>query len=155
MTRCLCRHDGWIHQRCHFHLIAQLQIRRGQHKHLVTAPLREAIYQALRTALGLSEGPALRPLETRLATLARHPECPRRFRMAVRDFLRQRDAFRAYQRYPELELPTTTNVVEAMARILRTQLPPLSTPEALQRWATALIRLRPTMVCNGHRNQPL
>lgn len=150
----LARHNGWIHQRCHFHLIAQLQIRRGQHKHLATAPLREAMYQALRTALGLPEGPALRQLETRLATLAQRPKCPRRFRMAVRDFLRQRDAFRAYQRYPELELPTTTNVVEAMARILRTRLPPLSTPEALQRWATALIRLRPTMVCNGHRNQP-
>ena len=74
--------------------------------------------------------------------------------MAVRDFLRQHDAFRAYQRYPDRELPTTTNVVEAMARILRTRLPPLSTPEALQRWATALIRLRPTMVCNGHQNQP-
>jgi len=150
----LARTYGWIHQRCHFHLIAQLQGRRGRYKHLATTHVREAIYVGIRQALVTHDGAHLARLRTRLASLAQRDDCPKRFRMFVRDFLRELDTFRAYQRYPHLHLPTTTNVVEAMAKVIRDQLRPLSTPRSLQQWATALIRLRPTMVCNGHQDQP-
>lgn len=150
----LARTHGWIQQRCHFHLIAQLHGRRGRYKHLPTAPVRDAIYRTIRAALIAPEDPHLAALQARLTLLAQRPECPKRFRMFVRDFLRHLEAFRAYRRYPQLDLPTTTNVIESMAHVLRDQLPPLATPQSLQRWATALMRLRPTMVCNGHQDQP-
>lgn len=153
-SKALARAHGWIQQRCHFHLIAQLQARRGGYKHLPTQRIREAIYRAMREALVTREAVRLARLRTRLRNLARRLDCPTRFRMFVHDFLRELDAFRTYQRYPELNLPTTTNVVEAMARLLRDQLRPLSTPGSLLRWATALIRLRSCLVCNGHKDQP-
>lgn len=74
--------------------------------------------------------------------------------MLTRDFLRALEAFRAYRRYPQWNLPITTNVIEAMANVLRQRVPTLNTPGSVQSWATALLRLRPRMVCNGPKNQP-
>ena len=62
------------------------------------------------------------------------------------------DHFRAYRKYPELDLPTTTGSVEAMNRRVRDlmrQTRSISSPQALQLWAIALIRTRPIVVCNG------
>jgi len=73
-------------------------------------------------------------------------------RMIVREFLRRIDHFRAYRKYPELDLPTTTGSVEAMNRRVRDlmrQTRSISSPQALQLWAIALIRTRPIVVCNG------
>jgi hypothetical protein len=73
-------------------------------------------------------------------------------RMIVREFLRRVDQFRAYQKYPELNLPTTTGSVEAMNRRIRElmrQTRSVRSPQALKLWATALIRTRPTVMCNG------
>jgi hypothetical protein len=77
--------------------------------------------------------------------------------MAVREFLRRTEHFRAYRRHPELGLPSTTGTVEAMGRIVRDlmrQTRSISSPQALQLWATALIRMRPTVMCNGKHFQP-
>ena len=150
----VARERGWIHQRCHFHLIAQLQGRRGHHTHLPSAPVREAIYQAVRQALVTPSTLELAQRRAQLAALAARTDCPYRLRMYTREFLRHMEAFRAYLAYPELQLPTTTNVVESMVKQLRDRIRPLSTPAALDRWAWATVRLHPVMVCNGHYIQP-
>jgi hypothetical protein len=72
--------------------------------------------------------------------------------MIVREFLRRVDHFRAYRQYPELHLPTTTGSVEAMNRKVRDlmrQTRNIKSPQALHLWATALIRTRPIVKCNG------
>src|SRR5262245_64801575 len=77
-------------------------------------------------------------------------------RMIVREFLRRIDHFRAYRKYPELDLPTTTGSVEAMNRRVRDlmrQTRSISSPQALQLWAIALIRTRPIVVCNGKQDR--
>ncbi len=150
----ITRERGWVHQRCHFHLIAQLQGRRGHHTHLPSAPVREAVYQTVRQALVTGSTPQLAQLRLHLEALAARADCPRRLRMYVRDFLRQLESFRAYRAHPDLHLPTTTNVVESMVKQLRDRIRPLSTPAALDRWAWATVRLHPVMVCNGHDLQP-
>ena len=149
---------GWIPQLCHFHLISQLQGSRGRRKRrLSNRREREAIYRLTRRALDLPEGPELRKVLKRLAHLVRQPLAARRVRMAAREFLRRREHFRAYRRYPELDLPTTTGAVEAMGHIVRAlmhRLRNVRTPQALRLWATALIRLRPEVRCNGKSFQP-
>jgi len=77
--------------------------------------------------------------------------------MVVREFLRRTDHFRAYRRHPELDLPTTTGTVEAMGRIVRDlmrQTRSIRSPHALQLWATALIRMHPSVTRNGKHFQP-
>lgn len=152
--KALARAAGWVHQRCHFHLIAQLHGRRGRYKQLRGREVREVIYRAIREALETASRDRLVQLHEELQQLARNSDCPKRFRMYTLDFLRELDAFRAYRSYTHWNLPTTTNVVESMSSILRDQLRPLKTPRSLHQWATAIIRLRPPMVCNGSIYQP-
>lgn len=119
--------------------------------------MRETLYRLTRQALELPDGPRLESVFKRLERLVRKPMGSRVMRMAVREFLRKTDHFRAYRKYPELHLPTTTGTLEAMGRIVRDlmrQSRSVRSPEALQLWATALIRTRPTVMCNGKHFQP-
>lgn len=149
----LGRAQGWIVQLCHFHLISRLQNCRGRrNRRLAGRPLREALYQLTRQALELPDGPRLDTVLSELSGLSRQATELRVIRMIVREFLRRIDHFRAYRKYPELDLPTTTGSVEAMGRRVRDlmrQTRSMSSPQALQLWATALIRTRPNVMCNG------
>ena len=149
--------QGWIVQLCHFHLISRLQNCRGRrNRRLAGRVLREGLYQLTRQALEFSDGPGLEAALVELRHLSRQATALRVIRMIVREFLRRIDQFRAYQRYPELNLPTTTGTVEAMGRRVRDlmrQTRSISSPQALQLWATAMIRMRPTVMCNGKHFQ--
>jgi hypothetical protein len=144
---------GWIVQLCHFHLISRLQNCRGRrNRRLEDRPLREALYQHVRQALELPDGPRLQTVLKKLRHLVRKAKGLRVMRMIVREFLRRIDHFRAYRKYPEWDLPTTTGTLEAMnhrVRDLMRQTRSLSSPQALRLWATALIRIRPNVMCNG------
>jgi hypothetical protein len=73
--------------------------------------------------------------------------------MIVRKFLRDLTFYRSYRQPPELGLPRTTNTVESMGRLIREMLRRSragSNPASLSLWVTALIRLRPTLICNGY-----
>jgi hypothetical protein len=149
---------GWVVQLCHFHLISRLQNCRGRrNRRLEGRPLREALYQHVRKALELPDGPRLQAVLKKLRHLVGQATGLRVMRMIVREFLRRIDHFRAYRKYPELNLPTTTGSVEAMNRRVRDlmrQTRSIRTPHALHLWATALIRLRPIVMCNGKHFQP-
>jgi hypothetical protein len=150
----LARQHQWVHQRCLFHLFAQLHERRGRHLRLSTTGTAPTIEQAIREAVVTDSPQVLRRLQRQLRATVAQASCPRRVRLIVHGILRHLDAFRTYRRYPQLDLPTTTNVVESMARRLRDRIRPLRTPTALQRWAVAIIRLRPILKCNGQLYQP-
>jgi hypothetical protein len=149
--------QGWIVQFCHFHLISRLQQCRGRrNRKLAGRPLREALYQHVRQALELPDGARLQAVLKKLRHLVRQAKGLRVMRMIVREFLRRIDHFRAYRKYPKLNLPTTTGSVEAMNRRVRDlmrQTRSVRSPQALQLWATALIRMRPAITCNGKHFQ--
>src|SRR5574337_1241566 len=149
--------QGWIVQLCHFHLISRLQSCRGRrNRRLAGRPLREALYQLTRQALELPDGSRLETVLKELRHLVRQATGLRVIRMIVREFLRRIDHFSAYRKYPELNLPTTTGSVEAMGRRVRDlmrQTRSISSPQALKLWATTLIRMRPTVMCNGKHFQ--
>ena len=158
-TTSLAARRGWVSQLCHFHLISQLQGNRGTRKRKVVGrTMRELCYQLTRQALELPDGPKLQRVLLRLKTLVRQPSGARRTRMVVREFLRRTHQFRAYRKYPHLELPTTTGTVEAMGRIIRDLMRrtrSIRSPQALQLWATAMIRMHPNVTCNGKHFQPI
>jgi hypothetical protein len=149
---------GWVVQLCHFHLISRLQNCRGRrNRRLEGRPLREALYQHVRKALELPDGRRLQTVLKKLRSLVRKAKGLRVMRMIVREFLRRIEHFRAYREYPELHLPTTTGSVEAMNRRVRDlmrQTRSIKSPAALQLWTTALIRVRPIIMCNGKDFQP-
>lgn len=153
--RCLAHQHGWILQLCHFHLLLKLHGRyRGGRHALRGGPVRQEIAQLIRRALTAPDGPRVRHALTRLRQLA-HTDCgTARIQMTVREFLRDVRSYRSYLAHPALGLPRTTNTVESMGRLLRELLRrsrAASNPQSLLRWATAFIRLRPRITCNGHQ----
>jgi hypothetical protein len=149
---------GWIHQLCHFHLIAYLQVRRGRRKSgLLGATIREKVYQDIREALETSNPERLIELKRDLIHLTTKKSCPQSIRMIVHEFLRKIDSYRAYQIHPELHLPHTTNAVETIGKLIRRISRNLRTPSALRRWVITFVRLRHIVQCNGkelNKNQP-
>jgi hypothetical protein len=150
----LAQDYNWLHQRCHFHLVAQLQQRRGRHRPLPGAGVSQTVLEAVRKAVVTNSPRVLRRLEHQLRLAVADPACRGRVKLILGGILRHLNAFRTYLRYPELSLPTTTNVVESMARRIRDRIRTLRTPAAVQRWAVAVIRLRPILKCNGRKDQP-
>ncbi len=150
----LARKNAWLHQRCHFHVLAQLQGRPGRQKRNIRAKsVREAIYEDIREALVMTDEQRLEYLQEHLRQQADRSDCPRRTRGVAREFLRNMGFFRTYLRHPELELPTTTGAIESMHNLIRDTVRRISSPRSLLQWATAFTRLHPTITCNGKNLQ--
>lgn len=142
--------QGLIHQRCHFHLIAYLQVRRGRRKkRLKGASTREAIYQTVMRLLKVRSKARVEVLSAHLRRLARRSDCPRSMQMTAAEFLRSLPEFRAYLSHRNLHLPTTTGSVETMCKLIRKRVGNVRTAKALKLWATALVRLKSPITCNG------
>lgn len=152
--RRLAQQRQWVLQLCHFHLLLKLQAqRRGVRYTLRGGPVREKIQQLIRNALDLPDGHRLSRTLERLRRLS-HGDCGTlRIQTTVREFLQSLQFYRSYLTHPALGLPRTTNSVESMGRLLRELFRSSragSNPASVLLWATALIRLRPRVTCNGH-----
>lgn len=152
--RRLAHQRQWVLQLCHFHLLLKLQAQRRSVRYLLRGgPVREEIHQLIRSALELPDGHRLSRTLERLERLS-HADCgTQRIQTTVREFLNRLQFYRSCLTHPPLGLPRTTNSVESMCRLLRELFRSSragSNPASVLLWATALIRLRPNVTCNGH-----
>jgi hypothetical protein len=154
----IARRERWVLQLCQFHLILKLQAHRGMMPHrLQGGKVRQEIFLLVRQALDAPDTAQTNHALARLADLISRPCGPQRIEQVVREFLRRVAYYRSCRMHPSLGLPATTNAVESMGGVIRDMLRrnrSASSPKALLAWATALIRLRPEVVCNGKHHQP-
>lgn len=151
----LVEERGWRYQRCHFHLLHELQRRLGRRKRPSPSRLlKEEAYQLVCFLIRTRKRKGLKGFLRRLSVIGNHPEVTAKYKSLLRGFLSDFDSFRTYRRYPRLNLPVTTNALESVAKIVRNKLGQLSTPKSLELWARALVRMRRSVVCNGYKNQP-
>ena len=155
----IAKQEGWVLQLCHFHLILKLQIQRGRARRaLQGGNVREEIYRMILQALETSDQTHLNALLERLIHLAQTCCGTQRIQATVREFIQTIKYYRAYRIHPELNMPCTTNTVEAMCCIIRDLLRRnrcASSPKSLLLWTTALIRLRQELTCNGKHHQQI
>ncbi|MFC4311649.1 hypothetical protein ACFPN2_21350, partial [Steroidobacter flavus] len=151
----IARRHNWILQLCHFHLLLKLQAPRRRVRYTLRGgAVREEIYQSMRDALRLPAGKRLSQTIERLRRLSRGDCGTLRVKTVLCQFLIDLPFYRSYLAHPNLGLPLTTNSVESMCRLVREMLRSSragSNPKSLLLWTTALIRLRPTITCNGYR----
>lgn len=144
----------WFLQLCHFHLLLKIQAQRGRVRHrLRGGVVREEIHRLIRQGLALPDGRKLNAVVHRLRRLSEGDCGTERIQAMVREFLHSIAYYRTYLAHPDLGLPHTTNSVESMCRLLREMFRSSragSNPKSVLLWATALLRLRPSVVCNGH-----
>ena len=146
----IAKNHGWIHQRCHYHLLAQLYMRQGRRKKtLKQRSRRRKIINLVRRYLTETNRRSVSQLRSRLRKEIDDPLCPLRFRQVGREFLRHFEAFPAYLNYPKMNLPATAGCLESYGKELRRYTKHLNTPKSLCKWSTVYIKYHPTVVCNG------
>lgn len=153
----LAKQKGWVFQQCQFHFIKVFQRFRGrkistlQHK-----ALREEAYQSVLKVMKLPYGIEYERVIDRMEELAAREECPKWVRLHLRGFLRYRECFRAYIKFPQYNLPATTSAMESLCASIRDFLRRsrgFRTVESFQQWVSAFIKVRSKIKCSG-RNQP-
>lgn len=139
--------NNWIIQRCHFHLLSMLQKMRGKRASTPGRLVREEIYNSVKLALSETSMRGLDIICRRLAVLAHKEGCPIRMKSTVRGFLRSLSEFRSYLDYPELNLPTTVNVMESVNSFVGRRTKTVRTPKSWRKWAIACIRFKSKFTC--------
>jgi len=151
--RALAHQKNWVLQLCHFHLISQLQSRRGHWRRAIPGTKsRGAIYSLIRQIIDAPYKHDITLLVRQLESFLRDPDIPFRLRMIGTEFIRNIHHHRAYRNYPEWHLPTTTCALESMGSSIRERVQRarnLRTPHSLQLWVTALIRMRKSIRCHA------
>jgi len=150
----LARQFGWQQQRCHFHLLKELEKRRGKRKRLFGWTVREAIYQTVRQLLVCRIQTRKKLFVCRLQRLSERKECPKKVRMIVNDLLNNLPEFHLYLTHPEWNLPNTTGVMESLNSAIHAGVRKVRTPAGLLKWATAIIRSHSKFVCKRTNYQP-
>lgn len=143
------KQQGWVIQRCHFHLKAHVR------SYLSWGPESRSRIWGILALLSLNI-----VLETADTTqCARHQKflgClilllrSKKARWALRSFLRTVDDFRSYLRYPQLRLPATSNAAESLIGLLKAHLARtrgLPTTHAMLRHLFALYQQKQTIHC--------
>ncbi len=155
-SKLIAREHNWIHQRCHFHLLMALIRRHGQRSYRIKGSgIREKLLGVVRVLLTTTEDTMLRTQKLKAQRLLSHPLCPPWIRKQTIEFLRTLDDFCAYLLHPQLNLPATTNSIESAGRLIRKATGTARTPQSVLLRATAFLRLKKSIVCNGKSSTKL
>jgi hypothetical protein len=154
-SQLLSEQNQWLHQRCHFHLLANLVRGKGKRRYRIrSSRLRDKILEATRVILGSQDTRGLWRARKTIRSMIGRQTCPPYIRKQALEFLEREQDFRTYLKYPGLNLPTTTNAVESTGRMMRRATRTARTPKSLLLRAAAFLRLKKFVVCNGHIHQP-
>jgi transposase-like protein len=155
-SQALSERYGWIHQRCHFHLLSALVRGKGRRRyHVRGSRLRDKILETTRILLCSRNAATLQKARGNLRRFVDHPACPTYIRKHALECLEREQDFRAYLRYPTLHLPTTTNAIESAGKLIRKATSTARTPRAVLERATTFLHLRKSITCNGHPSTEL
>lgn len=147
----LAKNEGWLLQRCHFHLIARLQSRRSKWRlsrhrkegiqlyklvrQVLTNPKEEEIYPVLESLKSAGERASSWELKTTLLGFCRHYQ-----------------DFRTYLNYPEFNLPRTNNALESLIgsiRAINRRARGFRTIGSLTEWVVAFLKSKQKVTCRG------
>jgi hypothetical protein len=151
----LCKERGWVYQRCQFHLLGELKNFCSGHKNHQTRPLRRKIFDLVRQILNTPDEKETKRLVQKLSRLITHPDCPGTVRKKIRGFLKHISKYRTCYRYPDLNLPRTSNTAECTGHLIRTVLSRMrgvKTLKSLEYWLDIIMRVYPKIQCNGFKN---
>ncbi|MAG44518.1 hypothetical protein CL633_01380 [bacterium] len=151
------RRQNILIQRCHFHLIKRLQTLRGKSWSTIkNKGIRENLYQKVRLLLSIHDEKKAQKIYIALKNMTSKPECPKWMGLRIRGGLRHWELFRTYRKYPELNLPTTTNSVESVWRIVSDtirQTRSFRNTKSFEKWIKLRIRTLNSITCNGNNYQ--
>src|SRR3989338_3404354 len=153
-SQLLSEQNRWLHQRCHFHLLANLVRGKGKRRYRIrSSRLRDTLLETTRIILSSQSPYLLAQARKTTRRLLHHSTCPPYIRKQALEFLEREQDFQTYLRYTKLHLPTTTSAIESTGRMIRRATRTARTPQSLLLRATAFLRLKKGVICNGNINR--
>lgn len=153
----ICKAHGWVLQRCHFHLLAELQRFASFKRKSKNQRLVKYIRKHVLILITTTDQQQLTHSKLRLQHLIADPTVPARLKIRfLKGFLRNMDYYRSYLSHPALNFPSTTNSCEALCGIIRKllfQVRGYNTPTALINWTKALLLTRKQISCKSAKYQ--
>lgn len=153
----LCKERGWAYQRCQFHLLGELKNFCAGYKNHRTKELRKHIFDLVRQILNTPDEKEMKRLVKCLQRLIAHPECPWTVRKKISGFIKHLEKYRICYRYPQLNLPKTSNSAECVGRLIRkvlSRMHGVRTLKSLEYWLGIIMRVYPEIRCSGFKNTP-
>lgn len=143
--------QGWVVQRCQFHLLANLQMYLGVQDRQRNSRVLTLVHNLFATA----DTERSRRLLTKLARI-RVKAKSRGIRRVLSGLATNYQDFQNYLRYPKMNLPTTTNAAESCisgVRDLMRRCHGFRTKKAVRLWMIGYILWKKTIRCNGKYQQ--
>lgn len=141
----------WKVQRCHFHLLANLQMYLGPRQH----PRTIAILSLVRQLITTIDEPLITRTLARIGVLKSHSNS-RGIRRVLSGLETNYRDFQTYLRYPKLNLPTTSNSAESCingVRDLMRRCRGFRSLRALRLWVNGYMMWKKTIRCSGKHQQ--
>lgn len=143
------KRQGWVIQRCHFHLLARLQGRRSRWRTGRHVEEGKRIFSLTRTILTTPDAAALPSLINELEEIGWTSHSPE-IRRVLSGFVNHVDDYRAWLRHPELRLPATNNTAETLIGLIEEvnrRARGFRTVAVLNEWITVATKTRATIRC--------
>jgi DNA-binding Lrp family transcriptional regulator len=154
----ITRQHGWLLQRCHFHLLAELYRFASFKRKSRNRKLAEKINKLVRSIISTTNIKELKRSLRKVNSLIQNPDVPERIKARfLKGFCRNFQFYRTYLNYPNLNLPITTNSCETLCRITRNflnKIHGLNTAQSLTKWIKALMLFRKKIYCKRTNFQP-
>lgn len=151
LNQALTRYS-WVKQRCHFHLLSQLQNYATTGARSADAVFSRYLMQQAQIVLRTRQPIQLNQAISNVRNIQTQTTS-RGIRRVLRGLLHDLSDFRAYLDYPELNLPTTTNAAESTVQIVRDLLyraRGFRTHASYTRWITARLYGQKYVACRGN-----
>jgi hypothetical protein len=151
MTYAAKRND-WILQRCHFHILASIShftsFKRGTKKTIemgfrIKTLVHVVIYQHDEEAVSLAIS-ALKIIKQDIKSI--------RFKRVISGFIKHHENFRSYLKYPQYNLPATSNCAEFLnsrIRDLQYRAKGFRTPASFFAWISGFCKYKKSVTCKA------
>lgn len=154
----IARDNGWLLQRCHFHLLAELRRYASKKRKSKNRELISKIDKEVRIIITTADKNKLQESLKKILLFTNNPDVPQRIKTRfLKGLLRNYEYYRTYLNYPELNLPITTNSCEALNSIIGNflmRIRGINSPNAFRKLIQALMLLRKKVACKGSNHQP-
>lgn len=147
--------SGWIIQRCTFHLLAAMQGRRSRRKYSCHRNEGELIYKLTRQILiEKNEAKLFKALSNleELGWLTKSNQ----LKKIISGFVRCKDDYQSWMRYPELNLPDTSNSMESFISVFEkfhSRSRGFKSLDSLTKWIVAVLKFRREIFCRPKREK--
>ncbi len=145
------RRKLWHIQRCHFHLVARIQGRRSRWSKSRHQEEGERIYALVHQVLTTKDETIILSLLTEIEEIGWLNTSPG-IRRALAGFVNNYEDFRTYLKFPELNLPRTSNSIESFIGTFNYvchRARGFSTVHAFLIWLGAFVKYKQRIKCNG------